>query len=328
MTKTYAEPQRQKVPESQRSAQVPMNQARPLQPVNDVTMALNPRVGHHFGSLIRRAQRADGQGMSQWKRDMPSAIHQQVASPKNLPNDTGLPDSLKAGVEALSGVSLWGVKVHYNSPKPAQLSALAYTQGSEIHVAPGQEHHLPHEAWHVVQQRQGRVRGTTQMKGVALNDEAALEFEADLMGGRAARYCNGCSLGSGRGTEDVPLVSDTQLEERGLKGSVDNRASACLQETVQLYGVVGQFRNLNQLQEHWEKHVQRQRDAGGNYADAAAYEAAAMAVVDDPTSESKMNNRKTYYYLARTGQFVSVSADGYISTMFVPGDGLNYYLRQ
>ena len=67
-------------------------------------------------------------------------------------NSSGLPDRLKAGVETLSGLGMDDVRVHYNSPRPAQLQALAYTQGSDIHVGPGQERHLPHEAWHVVQQ--------------------------------------------------------------------------------------------------------------------------------------------------------------------------------
>jgi len=99
-------------------------------------------------------------------------------------NDTGLPDRLKSGIESLSGMSMDHVKVHYNSPEPARLQAHAYAQGSEIHVAPGQERHLPHEAWHVVQQAQGRVRPTMQMKaGVNLNDDVGLEREADVMGG-------------------------------------------------------------------------------------------------------------------------------------------------
>jgi Domain of unknown function (DUF4157) len=97
-------------------------------------------------------------------------------------NKTGLPDDLKAGVENLSGYSLNNVKVHYNSSKPAQLQALAYTQGTDIHVAPGQEKHLPHEAWHVVQQMQGRVKPILQMKGVEVNDDEGLEREADVMG--------------------------------------------------------------------------------------------------------------------------------------------------
>jgi hypothetical protein len=78
------------------------------------------------------------------------------------------------------------VRVHYNSEKPAQLNALAYAQGSEINLAPGQERHLPHEAWHVVQQAQWRVKPTLQMAGgLAVNDDAGLEREADVMGVRA-----------------------------------------------------------------------------------------------------------------------------------------------
>jgi hypothetical protein len=104
-------------------------------------------------------------------------------------NNTGLPDQLKSGIESLSGMSMDHVRVHYNSSQPAQLNALAYAQGSDIHLAPGQEQHLPHEAWHVVQQAQGRVKPTMQMKGgVEVNDDAGLEREADMMGALALSY--------------------------------------------------------------------------------------------------------------------------------------------
>lgn len=97
-----------------------------------------------------------------------------------------LPDNLKSGIESLSGLSMDAVQVHYNSAKPAQLNALAYAQGNEIHLGPNQEQHLPHEAWHVVQQKQGRVKPTVQTKsGVGVNDDKGLEREADVMGQRA-----------------------------------------------------------------------------------------------------------------------------------------------
>jgi hypothetical protein len=97
-----------------------------------------------------------------------------------------LPGSLKNGIESLSGFSMDDVQVHYHSSKPKQLKALAYAQGTEIHIAPGQEKHLPHEAWHVAQQKQGRVKPTMQMKaGVPVNDDAGLEEEADVMGAKA-----------------------------------------------------------------------------------------------------------------------------------------------
>jgi hypothetical protein len=101
------------------------------------------------------------------------------------PSGGGLPPTLKSGVEQLSGVSMDDVNVTYNSSKPAQLSALAYAKGTDIHLAAGQEKHLPHEAWHVAQQKAGRVKPTTSVEGVAVNDDPQLEREADVMGAKA-----------------------------------------------------------------------------------------------------------------------------------------------
>lgn len=125
------------------------------------------------------------------------------------PARNALPETLQTGLQSLSGMDLSHVQVHYNSSKPAQLQALAYAQGNDIHLAPGQERHLPHEAWHLVQQRQGRVKATGESGGVAINDNPGLEREADQMGARAAQMkpvqrktahakgcsCAGCSGG-------------------------------------------------------------------------------------------------------------------------------------
>lgn len=117
-----------------------------------------------------------------------AAVTQYPQAPMQLQaNKTGMPDNLKSGIENLSGYSLDDVKVHYNSQKPARLQAHAYAQGTDIHLGPGQERHLPHEAWHVVQQRQGRVQPTMQLKGEAINDSGELEREADEMGAKAMR---------------------------------------------------------------------------------------------------------------------------------------------
>jgi len=115
-------------------------------------------------------------------------IQRKTSAERSRSNNTGLPDKLKSGIENLSGYSMDDVKVHYNSSKPAQLRAHAYAQGTEIHLAPGQEKHLPHEAWHVVQQKQGRVKPTRQLKSkVNINDDAGLEKESDVMGAKALR---------------------------------------------------------------------------------------------------------------------------------------------
>lgn len=98
---------------------------------------------------------------------------------------SSLPKDLKTNIETMSNQSLDDVKVHFNSSKPAQLNALAYAQGTDIFVGPGQEKHLPHEAWHVVQQKQGRVQATSQMQDMSVNDDPFLEKEADEMGEKA-----------------------------------------------------------------------------------------------------------------------------------------------
>ncbi|MBS1532899.1 MAG: DUF4157 domain-containing protein [Bacteroidetes bacterium] len=136
------------------------------------------------------------------------------------PNNTGLPDNLKTSVENLSGFSMDDVKVHYNSPKPQQLQAFAYAQGTDIHIGPGQEKHLPHEAWHVVQQKQGRVQATKQMKeGIAVNDDTGLENEADVMGQRALQLKHSKQLPPTAGTTAGNIIQrewipDTDYNER------------------------------------------------------------------------------------------------------------------
>ena len=121
----------------------------------------------------------------------PSFREDEVENTSQTSNHTGLPDNLKNGVEQLSGLSMDDVKVNYNSSKPAQLAAHAYAQGSDIHVASGQQQHLPHEAWHVVQQKMGRVQPTSQLDGaVPVNDDANLEKEADIMGAKALQAGN------------------------------------------------------------------------------------------------------------------------------------------
>ena len=109
-------------------------------------------------------------------------------TPEQKRNETGMSDNLKAGIEDLSGFAMDDVRVHYNSPEPATVQALAYTQGTDIYVAPGQEQHLPHEAWHVAQQMAGRVEPTTEVSGLPVNDCIELEHEADGMGARANNY--------------------------------------------------------------------------------------------------------------------------------------------
>ena len=136
------------------------------------------------GSTVSSVFDSSSQSESlQRKANMANNATQRAETPRL--NNTGMPDNLKSGIESLSGFSMDDVRVHYNSSKPATVQALAYTQGTDIHVAPGQERHLPHEAWHVAQQMAGRVSPTTNINGMPVNDNAALEHEADVMGEKA-----------------------------------------------------------------------------------------------------------------------------------------------
>jgi len=140
----------------------------------------------HSPNVIQQMTAEEEPIQGEFENEAPTQLQE---APAAQPNNTGLPDNLKSGIENLSGYSMDDVKVHFNSDKPAQLNAHAYAQGTDIHVAPGQEQHLPHEAWHVVQQKQGRVQPTKQMKaGVPVNDDAGLENEADVMGIKAMQF--------------------------------------------------------------------------------------------------------------------------------------------
>lgn len=128
-------------------------------------------------------------------------------------SDQGLPEALRAGIESLSGMDMSGVRVHTNSSKPAALQAHAYAQGQDIHLGPGQEQHLPHEAWHLVQQAQGRVRPTVQMHGgVAINDDHRLEQEADVMGARALQMKPKAVAASPRQAAQAQAIGQTRGE--------------------------------------------------------------------------------------------------------------------
>jgi hypothetical protein len=173
-----------------------------------------------------------------------STISQDILgeSVQRVENKTGLPDRLKSGVENLSGYSLDDVKVHYNSDKPTQLNAHAYAQGTDIHLAPGQEKHLPHEAWHVVQQKQGRVRPTRQMKGrVNINDDTGLEAEADSMGAKALQL-----KGTEAKTRDSKSTSKT-VQRSEDTAMTDNRMDALVHRVLAILSV------LTAQGEDWEK---------------------------------------------------------------------------
>lgn len=109
-------------------------------------------------------------------------------------NKTGIPDGVKQKMEDSFGTDFSSVRVHPDSSSAPEVGALAYTQGSDIHFAPGQfnpdtstgQQLLGHELTHVVQQQESRVQPTTEIAGMAVNDDVSLEHEADILGAKAA----------------------------------------------------------------------------------------------------------------------------------------------
>ena len=167
-------------------------QAGPVVEADRVSTTLSPSDASN--GVFAEDQRPEMQALEQIQHQASTSDIFQLKSASALSqpkgsaavNRTGLPDKLKSGLEHLSGFSMDDVKVHYNSSAPAQLQALAFARGNQIHLAPGQAHHLPHEAWHVVQQKSKRVKATGTQKGMAFNDNSMLEREADVMGQKAS----------------------------------------------------------------------------------------------------------------------------------------------
>lgn len=110
-------------------------------------------------------------------------------------NQTGIPDPVKQRMEDSFNTDFSSVRVHPDSAKAPEVGALAYTQGTDIHFAPGQfkpdtsagQQLLGHELTHVIQQQEGRVQPTTEIGGMAVNDNPALEHEADARGAQVVQ---------------------------------------------------------------------------------------------------------------------------------------------
>lgn len=133
-------------------------------------------------------QMADNRSLSALQAKMACIVQQAE-------NKTGIPDDVKQRMEDSFNTDFSGVRVHPDSSSAPEVGALAYTQGTDIHFAPGQfkpdtsagQQLLGHELAHVVQQAEGRVQPTTEIGGMPVNDNEALEHEADVLGAKAAR---------------------------------------------------------------------------------------------------------------------------------------------
>ena len=114
---------------------------------------------------------------------------------KSIGNNTNaMPSDRLNKMERAFGTSFSAVNFHINDKSSGDMGALAYTQGNDVHFAPGHfnpktqkgQELIGHELAHVEQQRQGRVSATRQDMQGPVNDSIILEKEADIMGKKAA----------------------------------------------------------------------------------------------------------------------------------------------
>ncbi|MDQ1923622.1 eCIS core domain-containing protein [Massilia pseudoviolaceinigra] len=184
-------------------------------------------------------------------RERAGAVDAMHASARVQAQSTrsGLPGGLRAGMESLSGMSLEHVTVHRNSSRPAQFQAHALAQGAQIHLAPGQDAHLAHEAWHVVQQAQGRVPVQADIGGIGVNTDPALEAEADVMGQRALQAPAGAAVAPGAGGQRAAAASATlqraAVVQMAKPGPIQHVLNSCFAAAlVNVFTVTTSLRNL------------------------------------------------------------------------------------
>lgn len=123
------------------------------------------------------------------------AVLQSKKGKRDVASTGRMPLEVQFKMESAMNADFSDVTIHPNSDKAAKVGALAYTQGTDIHFAPGQydpssmegQQLLGHELAHVIQQKAGRVRPTGKLgRDTLVNSDPVLENEAEQMGKQAA----------------------------------------------------------------------------------------------------------------------------------------------
>jgi hypothetical protein len=150
----------------------------------------------------------------------PKGASNVFSPPKStLASKKQLPVQLQSNLEASFGQDFSNVAILTNSQQAVQMNARAYTQGEQVHFAPGEynptstegKHLIGHEFTHVAQQRAGVVKPSKVLqKGISINDSPQLENEADTL---AQKAVNGETISKYQGGNAV----SSQTVQRKLK---------------------------------------------------------------------------------------------------------------
>ncbi len=180
-----------------------------------------------------RVTRAEAPAVTIQAKAEPSGLEAPASAPRG--GGSALPGDVESKMAWAFGTDLSHVRIHEGSAA-SEMGALAFTQGADIHFAPGQyqphsqrgQELLGHELTHVIQQSRGQVHASAQAAGVAINDNDGLEQEADAIGAKVARGERVADeLGSG-GSAPVARVPVPQQrvaqrmidENKAQKGSI------------------------------------------------------------------------------------------------------------
>ena len=150
--------------------------------------------------------------------------NEAITQAANTGIQTRLPGEVQAKMEGSFGTSFGGVNIYKNDDGATQAGALAYTQGNNVHFAPGQYNPLTqagqeligHELTHVVQQREGKVQSKSHIKketkaekqAVSVNNSPTLEQEANIMGKKASEGKKANVAGKGNGMQKAERKQD------------------------------------------------------------------------------------------------------------------------
>ncbi len=190
------------------------------------------------GAAALRPQDQPNAAPIQRKRDGTSG--ETGAAPAPSGGGAALDSATRGSMEKSFGADFGDVRVHQGEQAKA-VGAKAYTQGSDMHFAPGQydpksasgKELIGHELTHVVQQRARRVVTPQTKRGgqpasAPIQTDAGLEREADVAGAKAAR---GEAAGIGGGgsasaTSNAPIQRKTDEQTTAKAGTYEHAQEA------------------------------------------------------------------------------------------------------
>jgi len=236
----------------------------------DLDPELRPEVARSRTSPGKRAT-ADGIPVRPVQRK--ASGHAASTSEVNKQSGPGapLPEELRRRMERALGADFSEVRIHEADEAAVAVGAKAFTQGTEIHFAPGQYDPgsplglelLGHELAHVVQQAQGRVNPTGQRGGLPAADDTSLEREADEMGARAARGEASRTIEVAYGMSPMPSAALAPVQRKDEDPKAEARQGLADIQGHAMFALLPRLRDMNSGHPDWVGDYELGQQVGG-----------------------------------------------------------------